>query len=386
MLQGRVAAGSSPMSGISPSLPSSGWTATRSALESGIRQGWHAGVQVSASVAGRRFELAVGEASPGISLTQESVGLWLSACKPITAVALARLVESGRLHWDDPVMSSIPEFAGGGKESITLRHILTHTGGFRGADRCDPARTWEESVAFSCASELEAGWVVGETGGYHANGSWFILGEVLQRATGRTFNEYMASEVFQPLGIQSAWYGVAPSVRPGIGDRWIVMERTGNAGRSRDPVLNDPVVVSRCRPGSGLRTSASMLCRFYEALLHPPAGWLRPETLAEMLRPQRSGVFDRTFMAVIDLGLGFILNSDRPGQRPAPYGYGPSAGPRAFGHSGNQSSCAFADPDRDLAVAWLCTGMPGEPAHQQRQREINAAIYRDLEMLPPSAS
>jgi CubicO group peptidase (beta-lactamase class C family) len=386
MCQGRGAGESAPMSGTPPNQPSSRWSATRAALESGIRQGWHAGAQVSASVDGQSFELAIGEASPGIPLTPDSVGLWLSSCKPLTAVALARLVESGRLSWDDPAMGWIPEFAGGGKESITLRHILTHTGGFRGADRCDPARTWEDSVAFACASELEKDWVIGQTGGYHANGSWFILGEILQRVTGSSFNEWMASEVFTPLGIEAAWFGVGPSARSGIGDRWVAMERTGNAGRSRDPVLNDPLVASRCRPGSGLRGSARELRRFYEGLLHPPPGWLASAAVADLVRPHRHGVFDRTFMAVIDFGLGFILNSDRPGERPAPYGYGPHASPRTFGHSGNQSSCAFADPERDLAVAWLCTGMPGEPAHQQRQRELNAAIYEDLETLGPSAS
>jgi CubicO group peptidase (beta-lactamase class C family) len=386
MFQGRGTDGSAPMNGTAPHLPPSGWTATRAAIESGIRQGWHAGAQVSVAVAGQCFDLAVGEASPGIPLTPDSVGPWLSASKPMTAVALALLVESGRLHWDEPVLSRIPEFGGGGKESITLRHILTHTAGFRGADRCDPARTWEESVAFSCASELEAGWVVGETAGYHANGSWFILGEILQRVSGRPFHEWMTSEVFKPLGIETAWFGVGPSARSEIGHRWITMERTGNAGRSRDPALNDPLVASRCRPGSGLRGSAQVLRRFYEGLLRPPPGWLTSSTVADLVRPHRHGVFDRTFLAVIDFGLGFILNSDRPGQRPAPYGYGAHAGPRTFGHSGNQSSCAFADPDRDLAVAWLCTGMPGEPAHQQRQRDINAAIYQDLGTLLPSAS
>ncbi len=370
---------------ISP-RPTSDWPETRRVLESGIREGWHAGAQLSASIGGQAFELAVGESSPGIPLHPDSIGPWLSACKPMTAVALARLVESGQLHWDDPVMSWIPEFAGGGKESITLRHILKHTGGFRAADRCDPTHSWEDSVACACASELERGWVIGETGGYHANGSWFILGEIVQRATGRSFQDWMSSEVFTPLAIEDAWFGVGPAARSGIGDRWVTLERTGNGVRSPDPVLNDPWVVTRCRPGSGLRAPARVLRRFYEGLLHPPAGWLTSSTLADLIRPHRVGTYDRTFLAVIDFGLGFILNSDRPGERPAPYGYGPHAGPRTFGHSGNQSSCAFADPDRDLAVAWLCTGMPGEPAHQQRQREINAAIYQDLGLLLPPAS
>jgi CubicO group peptidase (beta-lactamase class C family) len=61
-----------------------------------------------------------------------------------------------------------------------------------------------------------------------------------------------------------------------------------------------------------------------------------------------------------------------------PYGYGRKASPNTFGHSGNQSSCAFADPVHRLAVAWLTNGMPGERRSQQRQRAINNAIYEDL--------
>ena len=59
-------------------------------------------------------------------------------------------------------------------------------------------------------------------------------------------------------------------------------------------------------------------------------------------------------------------------------GYGGYASDEAFGHSGAQSSCAFADPARKLVVAWSCNGLPGERLHQRRAREINSAIYDDV--------
>ncbi len=327
---------------------------------------------------GRTEEWAVGDARVGVAMTPDSVNLWLSAGKPITALAVARRVAVGRLHWDDPVTRWIPEFGGGGKESITLRHLLTHTGGFRTADTAPLTWRWEDSVAAACAAELEAEWEVGETAGYQSNASWFILGEVLQRETGRGFREVIRDEVSGPLGLGEGWFGLEPAEVGALGDRWSPMHRSGRGGVVLDEALDDPVVVSRCRPGSGLRAPARFLCRFYGGLLQPPLDWLPGSVLEEVTGRQRAGRMDRTFQAVVDFGLGLLLNEERPGSRPMPYGYGASAGARAFGHSGNQSSCGFADPEVGLAAAWVCNGMPGEPQHQRRQRAVQEALYRDL--------
>lgn len=368
-----------------PSTPSQkpmtfSWKRTLEVLKEGTAAGWHKGAQIMLSTPQGRAELAYGEARPGHPMTPDSIPLWLSAGKPLTAVALARMVDAGRLHWDERVAVQIPEFGVRGKDAITVRHLLTHTGGFRGADQGGIGRSWEESVADACAAPLESEWVIGETAGYHTNGSWFILGEILQRVTGRTFADVIHSEVFAPLGLEGGWFGVDAATQEALADRWVQVDRTGREGCGPDPVLNDGEGISRCRPGSGLRAPARVLTGFYRALLDPPEGWLSPEVLMELTRPQRTGRFDLTFLATIDLGLGFILNSDRPGTRPVPYGYGPHAGPRTFGHSGNQSACAFADPDHDLAVAWVCNGLPGEALHQRRQRSLNTAIYEDLSL------
>jgi len=67
-----------------------------------------------------------------------------------------------------PVAVYVPEFEVGGKEAITLRQVLTHTGGFR--SRVDlewPVLSWEESVDRVCAAPLERNWVPGKKAGYH---------------------------------------------------------------------------------------------------------------------------------------------------------------------------------------------------------------------------
>jgi hypothetical protein len=82
---------------------------------------------------------------------------------------------------------------------------------------------------------------------------------------------------------------------------------------------------------------------------------LRPQTVEALVARHRVGLLDKTFDHIIDWGLGFIINSNQYGIDTLPYGYGPHASQRTFGHSGSQSSCAFADPENELVVAWRAT-------------------------------
>jgi CubicO group peptidase (beta-lactamase class C family) len=97
-------------------------------------------------------------------------------------------------------------------------------------------------------------------------------------------------------------------------------------------------------------------------------------------------MFDETFRHIMDWGLGFMVNSNRYGANTVPYGFGKHASDETFGHSGSQSSVAFADPTHRLVVAWVCNGMPGERKHQARAREINSAIYEDLNLVESNST
>ena len=79
----------------------------------------------------------------------------------------------------------------------------------------------------------------------------------------------------------------------------------------------------------------------------------------------------------MDWGLGFLLNRwNAPPDMP--YGYGPAASPRTFGHGGAESSGAFCDPDRRLVVAYAFNGQPGEARHHERRKKLLEAIEEDL--------
>jgi CubicO group peptidase (beta-lactamase class C family) len=359
-------------------------------LNAGIDQGLHLGAQLYVSqdgnvVADLAVGLAHGSTTGGTPMTSDSINLWMSSVKPLAAVAIAQLQERGKLTFDDPVPQHVPEFAQHGKDAITIRHLLTHTGGFRAMPDEWLKQPWDQIIARICAARPEPRWTPGEKAGYHPRTSWFMLGEIVRRLDGRSYDRYARDEIFVPLEMLDSWAGM-----PGDKyreyrehDRIAAMYEIETAPPDpTDPNAGMPSEdeCAAVRPGSNGRGPARELARFYEMLLNRGERQgrriLESESVAELIRPQRVGMFDHTFKAQIDWGLGFLLNNTAPGE--IPYGYGPRASRAAFGHSGSQSSCAFCDPQHNLVVAWICNGMPGEPRHQARQRDINAAVYADL--------
>ena len=352
----------------------------------------------------KRGSLMHGLAPGGV--TPHSIALWMSSGKPVTAVAIAQLVEQGEIELDDPVAALIPAFAAHGKEDITVRHLLTHTAGLRTADFRYPRDDWDTIIAAVCDRSPEDGWVTGEKAGYHTQTTWFILGELVRLVDGRPVDRYVREMIFEPLGMNDSWMGMPPEVYDRYAEqgRLMRMPNTATTGPGSKPsksALMSRDWSTRPRPGGNCMGPIRELVAFYRMLLNGGelggARILNPETVELFTSRQRVGMFDQTFKATIDWGLGFVVNSaehappgpgagaggdGRPDITQIPYGYGPYASRETFGHGGAQSSIAFADPQNDLAVGIVLNGMPGEAKHQKRIHPVLTALYQDLGLAP----
>jgi len=354
---------------------------TTAVLEEGMRAGLHMGAQVYVSQRDNPLaDFAIGESRSGVAMTPETVMLWLSASKPIASVAIAQLWERGKLALDDPVALHVPEFAQNGKESVTIRHLLTHTAGIRWIETGWPTAPWDQIISRIGAMRMERDWQPGRKAGYSAHITWFMLGEIVRRLDGRDYARYARQEIFEPLGMNDSWIAMPPEVYHAYGDRLGIMQKT-EAGQRTDLGADTEAACTHERPSGSGHGPMRELARFYEMLLN--GGELQgrriisPQTVEALVARHRAGMYDQTFRHVMDWGLGFLINS--PHYDPEmPYGYGPAASPRTFGHGGSQSSVAFADPENALAVALVCNGTPGEAAHQQRMSTILGAVYGDL--------
>jgi CubicO group peptidase (beta-lactamase class C family) len=348
--------------------------------------GPHIGAQIYISRRGEILaDAVIGSARPGVAMTVDTIMPWLSAGKPLAAVAIGRLIDDGRLKWDDPAAKYLPEFGVKGKEPVTLRHLLTHTGGFRWADFAI-TMPWETIIQRICAAPLEPRWIVGKTAGYHALTSWYILGEIVRRLdpARRTYDQIVREDIFLPLGMDDCWLAMPPRTFEEYGPRLGLLPATGTS--HPHPIrLDTPEHAAICTPGASARGPIRQLGKFYEMLLNGGQSTsgkpiISRPTVAELTRRQRIGAMDLTFKHIVDWGLGFIVNSARYGEATVPYGFGPFASDETFGHGGSQSSTAFADPVNGLVVAIVFNGMPGEPAHHHRLRATLKAIYQDLHL------
>ena len=348
-------------------------------LERQRADGWHDGAQCYVSRHGEvLLDTTIGESRPGRALESDDLMLLYSAGKPVTVVAVLRLWEQGKLGLDDRVADYVDGW-GVGKERCTIRHVLTHTGGFPNADAklFDADLPYDEVVAHIAASP--ARWEPGTDAAYHPSSGWKILGAIVERVDSRPIDRYVREEVFEPLGVHNMRLGIPVDEQPTFGDHIVpvawrghvlpVVEADGGLQMvpyKVDEYHNEPYFVAKVEPGGGMRGPARELGRFYESLLGfgPPV--LDPRTVEVMRAVHRFGIKDRLFRTDIPWGLGVQVQ------------FSGGTGRHVFGHGGMASSRALADPEFGLVMTVVTNGLPGFLEAEQRLFEVTDAVYSAL--------
>lgn len=127
-----------------------------------------------------------------------------STTKPLTALAVLRLVEQGTLDLDAPITAYLPDFQA--SDAITLRHLLSHTAGLNDqADSIvalDPDGLRDSVAAFSSAGLFAAP----GTARSYANPGFDLAGAVVEAVSGAPFADHMAEDVFAPLDMDSTTF------------------------------------------------------------------------------------------------------------------------------------------------------------------------------------
>ncbi|MDP6582418.1 MAG: serine hydrolase domain-containing protein, partial [Vicinamibacterales bacterium] len=131
-----------------------------------------------------------------------------------TTTSVMILVEEGRLRLRDRAVAYLPEFASHGKDRITIEHLLTHVSGLR------PDLPLEEvfegaGVAIARAADEVPEASPGERVVY-SDINFFVLGEIVQRVTGQTLDQFAHDRIFQPLGMTDTGFRPSASLTPRI--------------------------------------------------------------------------------------------------------------------------------------------------------------------------
>jgi D-alanyl-D-alanine carboxypeptidase len=142
--------------------------------------------------------------APATEFTRYEIG---SLTKQFTAVALLMLAEEGRLRLDDPLTRHLPELPEAWAE-VTLRQMLHHTSGILNYTELPNLmprflnESLSETEVLAAFSDLPLEFQPGETWSY-SNTAYYLLGVVIERASGGSYWEFLSERIFRPLGMAS---------------------------------------------------------------------------------------------------------------------------------------------------------------------------------------
>ena len=359
------------------------------------------------------YQGAAGPRVPGAAepVGPDSLFRLASMTKPVTSVAIMRLVEQGRIRLDDPVGRWLPEFrrlrvvAGDGRtvpaqRAPTVRDLLRHTSGlsygflnlpgvveeYRRLGVDDGLAAPDRTVAENMARLARAPLAIQPGSAWRYSLSTDVLGAIVARASGRPLDRYVAEEIAGPLRMTSFAFRVPEAGRA----RMVTAVYPAEGGGLRP--MASPQVVPSSSPGgtwtadperafsaiaypsggAGATATIGDYARFARMLLNggelDGARILRPETVAEMTRAQTGGMAISLRGPGSDFGYGFAVVVD-----PAAAGTRQPGG--TYGWGGIYGTGFFADPvNRVALVVMTQTGVNGGPA----ANEVREAFFGTL--------
>jgi len=319
---------------------------------------------------------------------RETIVNFFSVSKALCTICALRLVEQGKLELDGPVARAWPEFAAGGKDAITLRHILSHQAGLPSLHEALPAGAMLDwNVMTDALARAEPWWTPGTAHGYHVNTFGFLVGELVRRASGRTIGTMLREDVALPLGADvhiglpagehgrvAEFLWPATSSQQGVpaaqdAMRWSAYWNP--SGFSGGGWVNTPEWRAAEIPSTNSHANARAIARIYSALVKDGeidgVRLLSKDMLHEATRAHSSGV-DLISQRPIRFGFGFQLT--QPERQLGP-------NPNSFGHFGAGGSLGFCDPDTGLAFGYVTNDM-GPRWQNPRNRALVDAVYASL--------
>jgi len=335
----------------------------------------------------------------------ETLSLSFSTSKGVASTLLHILADRGLLDYDDPVAEYWPEFAQAGKDRITVRQVLCHEAGLYDirslVDTATRMLDWGYMV-----EALADGIPVHEPGtahGYHGFTYGWLVGELVQRVTGKSFNDVLRAEIADPLDLDGLFVGLPaehmhrraqlllPAVMRREGE---ALERLGAWVRGMNRLLkflrmpldlahlasaliprgiealdfNSEAFAAASIPAANGMFTARSLAKLYAVLAND--GELGGVRLLERATVWRaSEVQNRGIGKVIPVPMHWRLGYHRV----------PTVGVKVsngFGHFGFGGSGAWADPDRNLAVAMTLNSGVGTPFGDLRMVRVGTAAAR----------
>lgn len=221
-----------------------------------------------------------------LPVTADTLFQIASVSKTFMAQAVTRLVEERRLSLDTPIRRYLPEFQMKDKRvtrEVTMRHLLTHTGGWVG-DYFNDFGGGNDALEKMVSSmrTLPQASPLGEIWSYN-NAGFYLAARVVEKLVGKPFESVIKEQVFDPLGMRMTFYSHSEVMthRFAVGHRIIknktVVARPYGQGRSTSPaggIITTPrdlLRFARFHIGDGGFSGRRVISKVGMTLRHTPA-------------------------------------------------------------------------------------------------------------------
>ena len=384
----------------------SGWEAVETAFRRNFELGEETGASVAICHRGRPVVHLWGGSFDGGEQPYDDTTLQLvfSTTKGVTAIAVAICAQRGLIDYAAPVSTYWPEFAAKGKGEATVAQLLSHQCGLfsvQGEISLAEALDWNTITARLADTEPE--WPIGSTHGYHALTYGWLAGELVRRVDPehRSIGRFVADEIAGPLGaeiyigmpeelesrvapimgspLSSGDTEMDPEVKAMIEQFMGPGTRGGralslNGAFTIDGAFNRRDVHAAEIPAANGIANSISLARMYAATFAEIDGVkLLDDTVRDLARvtitpdnePDACLIMPTTF------GLGFMTHGP----------FTPYAGPGSYGHPGAGGSVAFAQPERELAFAYVMNKPATNLANDARAQHLVDAATTIIDSL-----
>lgn len=307
------------------------------------------------------FQQAFGKAG-----NADAVFLLASITKTMTAAGVMVLADRGELRLSDPAMKFIPEFNDGERKQVTIEQLLAHTSGLPDQlENNTQLRSRHAPLSEFVQGAIRTPLLFAPGTKYQYQSMGILLAaEIVERITKTPLPDFLAREVFTPLGLTHTALGLgrfklADTIR-------CQTEHAAPESGAGDPQAaswdwNSPYWRNLAAPWGGAHGSAADVASFLGAFMHPYSKILREETIRLVLQNHTPGLSARR-------GIGFALG---------PEGFGKSCSQQSFGHSGSTGTLAWADPATDTTCVIL-TSLPSRISAETILHPVSDVVSKTL--------
>ena len=207
-----------------------------------------------------------------------------STTKAITAAALGMLVDEGKVRWDDPVTKYLPSFEmydPWATREVTVRDLITHRGGLPNADYLWTNGEYSRDEVIRRIRFIKPTYSF--RGGYvYHNVMYTAAGAVIEAASGMTWDEFVRTRIFQPLGMTRSVTTIV--------DARTKSNRAEPHGRDADTLrVSGNSLADGIGPAGSVWSSVADMSRWVKFLLDSGKvngkPLLTPQTWAELFKP-----------------------------------------------------------------------------------------------------